>query len=313
LNILQDYEEKKSLADYLATISSTGSTEVQFTDNKTRQLFNRVQLSLKSNLLLGLYSEGLAAFNQFIFPFAADFASDLSFPKFTTIQNKNELVAQTIQKINLIEEKLKLYKSTVHKIDERRLEGYFSSSVPSSVPFYTWSSIKFGQEITNLLSGETVTLLAHPEQGPRGRLCVKFTTIKLVLQWKGSGEDSQHLMKELEYFQIKMKHHGRSYYMAARNEVYVIEGNPIEVAYTNTSYSLSRRKLSDGDSTISPYGMWTLQIKTIPENNRTFDNLKIHSRNVDLHLEGKGTFVYENSLDFKSLNLDRYYKKVDQV
>jgi len=285
---------------------------VQFTDTTVQKLFNRVQLSLKSNLLLGLYSEGLGAFNQFIFPFAANIASDMSLSHFNSLENKTEIVAQTIQMINLIEDKLKLYKSAVHNIDQHILKGEFSSSLYSSVPFYTWSSLKFEQAMSKLLSGEPVSLMAHPEQGAPGRVCVKFTEIKLVLKWTGNGDDPQ-LMKELEYFQIRMTHHGRSYYMAAQNKVYIIEGNPIKFVYTNTSSSLAQLKVSHGDSIMSPYGMWTFQIKTIPQKTRSYDYLRSYSRNVELHLEGVGTYLNEDSLDFESLKLDQYYKKVDQV
>jgi len=308
---LQGYEEKKSLADYLSAISSTGTHEVQFTDRKIKNLFNRVQFSFNSNILLGLYSEGLATFNQFIFPFAANLASDLSLTKLNTIQTKAEIVAQTIQRINLIEAKLQLYKLAVHNIDEHILKGEFSSSVYSSVPFYTWTSDQFQHTIHNLLSGEPVTLMAHPEQSAPGRVCVKFTEVKLFLKWTGNGEGPQ-LMKELEHFQIKMTHHGRSYYMAAKSEVYVIEGYPINFVYTNTSSSLSQLKVSYGESIMSPYGMWIFQIKTIPQKLRSYDYLKSFSGNVDLHLEGAWTYLNEDSLDFESLKLNQYYKKVDQ-
>jgi len=207
---------------------------------------------------------------------------------------------------------LKLYKSAVHNIDQHILKGEFSSNAFSSVPFYTWTSLQFGQAINNLLSGQPVTLMAHSEQGAPGRVCGKFTEIKLALKWSGTGKDPQ-LMKELEYFQIKMTHHGRSYYMAAQNEVYVVEGNPIKFVYTNTSSSLSQLKVSHGDSIISPYGMWTFQIKPIPQKMRSYDYLRSFSKNVELHLEGVGTYLNEDSLDFKSLKLDQYYKKVDQV
>jgi len=120
-------------------------------------------------------------------------------------------------------------------------------------------------------------------------------------------------MKELEYFRIYMTHHGRSYYMAARNEVYVVEGTQIEFEYSSSSSSRTETKVSHGDSIISPYGMWTFQIKTIPGKIRSYDYLKSYSKNVNLHLEGKGTFLFEDSLDFESLKLDQYNKKVDQV
>jgi len=245
-----------------------------------------------------------------VFPFAATLASDLPHPKFSDSLNKTELVTETIQKTNLIVDKLNLYKSTVHNIDHHILKGPFTSSVYSSVPFYAWTDNKYQKSIKSFLSGEPVTLMAHAEEGAPGRVCVKFTDIKLFLQWTGS-EDDPGVMREMEYFQVRMIHHGRSYYMAAEKEVYVVEGNKLDFVYTNSSSSLSLLKVSLGDSILSPYGMWTFRITNIPGKLRSFDILKSYTGKVNLLLEGTGTYLNEDSLDFKTLQLDKYYKRAD--
>jgi len=141
---MQMYEEKKELADYLTLITSVGYLDgsPDFSP-EFRYLFDKVELSLKSNLLLGLYKEGLTAFNQYIFPFAANFATALAPPKFITSNGTvDELVLQIISKINLIEDALTLQRSTVQEIDQHIFKGSFSGELETSVPFYSWPAEK---------------------------------------------------------------------------------------------------------------------------------------------------------------------------
>jgi len=82
---MQAYEEKKELTEYLTLITSVAYQDgLAGFSPELRKHFTKIQLSLKSNLLLGLYVEGLRAFNQYIFPFAENFATTLAPPKFIT-------------------------------------------------------------------------------------------------------------------------------------------------------------------------------------------------------------------------------------
>jgi len=138
--------------------------------------------------------------------------------------------------------------------------------------------------IERFLSGEAVSLGAHADKGAVGRNCIKFTEIKLVLKWKGKGGLDPQLMKALEYFEIKMTHTGRSYYMAAQNEVYVVDGDALHMTYSNSSNIESQLKVSYGDSIISPYGMWTFTIRNLRHQSRSLIYLKSHLGDVDLKI-----------------------------
>jgi len=221
-----------------------------------------------------------------------------------------ELIKKTISNINIIEDTLALQRTAVQEIDQHILRGSFSVETETSVPFYSWNFRKNKYGIESLLSGKAVTLMAHAELGSPGRVSVKFTEIKLALSWKGEGKDPG-VMKELQYFQVKMSHHGLSYYQAGKEEIYVIEGNKIEFIYTNSSSSVSHLKVSQGDFILSPFGMWTFQIQNIPGKHRSFNKLKSFSGKVELMLVGTGTFLNENSIDFEKLTLRNHYKQVE--
>ncbi len=73
------------------------------------------------------------------------------------------------------------------------------------------------------------------------------------------------------------------------------------------------RKFRDGDYLLSPYTMWTIQLKKAEAWGRVeFDELKEYGYEVDLELVGEGTYVEDG--DFKGpngrdLDMDLYYER----
>ncbi|KAF7989470.1 hypothetical protein HCN44_008144 [Aphidius gifuensis] len=307
---IQDAYEKKQLTNYIADINS----EVKSTSNeKYRNAINKLDLILRSNLVLNEYVHAMSAFEQDIFPYADMYLSQ--FEMNYTNNNLNDFVDEAVKRITELSDTVVKHSSTLNPtIDNyfhRKTVFHSDSSGPGE--FFVWKHEEYHEEISKLLKGKAITIKADIVKGIKHN-AVKFNEIGL--QFKLSNTTlQQELNTQLKPFVIKMTHLGDSYYKCG-NQFYIINHDQQMIShhvisesgtYANENNVYS--KIKENPPILSPYSMWKLQLQH--SNKSAFKKLiKFAHESIDLGLVGKGQYVdTEDSVCNDSL--EKYYKVAD--
>ncbi|XP_069673901.1 uncharacterized protein [Periplaneta americana] len=314
---IQSYSEHKQFADYIADINSQRFSSMEIGNVELREALFKVNKLITFNILLSEYERFVAAFKQWVFPFAEYYLRDFSLP--STLASSDNLDSQTgnIQRqLEFLKQKLEEYNSSIISgIDDNIHHQEFNSSQEVTEPFFVWKNEKYKASISKLLSGEAVTLKADILSGVK-KSSLKFRLIEINLKCPSTKLQNE-LNAILEHFVVTLKHHGNSYYQCGR-KFYVIRSECQTVKY---SFAKSQNgepvmqnavyeKIRNGDFMLSPYAVWTIQLARA--RGKDFMNLKNYKNCVDLELVGKGRYVKEEN-SISEINLQHYYETDDSI
>lgn len=131
---IQDYQEHQNLANYIAIISTTSRHD-------HREL--KLEMLIRSNLIIKQYQMAINALKQWVFPFANEYLRTI--PSHLEIQTN-----QTSKEIKSVLEKVEKKQLSTQQEDALKHVGvYFDSHHVSSHPFFVWKNNQHKNSITN--------------------------------------------------------------------------------------------------------------------------------------------------------------------
>jgi hypothetical protein len=309
---IQSYTEQKQLADYIADIASADSNNVHMPDRNLRGAINTLEKMISSNILFGQYEKVVAAFKQWVFPFAELWLQNFNLPPYRMMNDSYEgFVSVVTRQIRILKSKLTEYKTSIIKgVHSQIHNAEFSSDYKSGNPFYVWDNNRYKSTIPDLLAGKEVVVKANILNGVR-KNAVKFNRIAISFKsvYKGIQEE---LDKLLVHFHVKLTHHGNSHYKCGNN-FYVIRGDNQTIEYSREKredgqpmdHNSVYTKLRNGDILLSPYAMWSVRLVNIT--NVNFPELQTFGNFVDLELVGQGQYVPQGA-EICNQDLRQYYE-----
>ncbi|CAL8129308.1 unnamed protein product [Orchesella dallaii] len=321
---IDKYEEKKELADYIASVNSQGSFS-SVNDPVIKRMSEKVLLYVKTNLFLYEYKMAVGALKQWAFPLASRYlmTTELqgqiqdSHGEIICNCNLERTVNIYLRRIEHLSNQLEKYKATVVGTDEILFKSNFTHENSAIGPFYTWKNDEWQHSIEELLSGKPVLFNADIWKSEWSRGAIKFKTIELYLRVQNLTMQNE-LMQVLNHYHLVMIHGGISYYKFLDN-VFVIRGKSQRLEYsfrrTNSSTPINQNMVvskfkSTGDYLLSPFTYWTFQLLDKRQASQRTSDLVKFAPFIDLELQGDGMYIDESSVDetkLLELNVNEYY------
>ncbi|CAL8133023.1 unnamed protein product [Orchesella dallaii] len=319
---IDKYEEKKQLADYIASVNSHG-TFSSVNDPVIKSMSEKVLFYVKANLFLYEYEMAMGALKQWAFPLASRYLMPSELEGEiqgleSEIKNRNLEATVDIYKrrIEHLSNQLEKYKAIVVGTDEILFKSNFTKENSATGPFYTWKNDEWLHSIEELLSGNPVLFNADIWKSEWSKGAVKFKAIELYLRVQNVTMQNE-LMKVLNHYHLVMSHSGISYYKFLDN-VFVIRGKSQRLEFsfrrTNSNTPVSQNVVagkfnSAGDYLLSPFTYWTFQLKDMRRTSQRSDLLKF-APFIDLELQGDGMYIDESRVDetkLLQLNVNEFY------
>lgn len=205
-DIIQDYQGNVKLSNYIADLNS----EVKISnDEQINSDIDKLEVIIKSNLVLQEYEKAVTAFKQYMFPFASLYFEMFSLP--SQSNNITDLVHSTSLHINYMTDELTKQTTVIQRSAHQFFPDLsFDHTIYEQEPFYIWDNTEYKKEITDLLKGKEVILTADITKA-LNKNAVKFKEISI--QFFISNE---YIKKEFDVlsqgFLVNMTHSGNSYY-----------------------------------------------------------------------------------------------------
>jgi len=323
---LEHFQDQQRLGDYIANIGAPQDNSNHLAGTPFENEFASLHLTIQSNLVLLEYENAMYAFKQWIFPFAKSHYEKYALPKnlkpVRDTESLHALVVAASDKLKSAQNSILGFRNTITHRDDFLYSGTFTSEVKTGGPFFAWDYADYKDELDSLFSGEKITLLADIENVPPGikdRQSIKFKNVWLKFSLRGvriSPKVKSELDDLMEYFFVELAHGGTCYY-DFQDEIYVVEGNPVDLGYSMEkdqkgeplSQSEIREKLSlSGEFLLSPYAQWTLRLSIGNENKWDSDEndeglhspffslqefIKNYGQYLVMELVGTGTYIYD--------------------
>ncbi|KAF8764966.1 hypothetical protein HNY73_022989 [Argiope bruennichi] len=298
---IQQYQDEQILSNHIANICSISTSTLSITDRNLVNVTNHLEWSIRSSLVLKHYQTALNAFKQWVFPFASHYLEESMMPSHLQVDgNMRGLVFNAAKQIGNLKKKISLYKASARETDEILIRGEFNNPCGSCDPFFVWKDEKYRSEISKLLSGQAVALKSDVRLSEPGKDAIKFRLIKLYFRSKNESVQTQ-LDETLKMFDISATHIGNSYYRYDE-EIYLITSPKKTILYSFEENSRTGdpvrenevyAKIKSGDLMLSPYTMWIFKLNATRKS--TFRELSIYKGEIDLELEGKGSYVINDA------------------
>ncbi|CAG8591913.1 14317_t:CDS:2, partial [Dentiscutata erythropus] len=170
------------------------------TETIDEELIEKLELKIRTNIILWHFKKAIDTLKQWIFPYAC-MHSDILSPLLDYTSNGQILMHEE-----------------------------FYSEYESSNPFFVWKNKKYDKEISKLLNGEGITIIADIRESNPKKSAIKFNEIGIKL--KSINKTLQNKIdNELKRFTITMVHSGKSYYRY-KNKFYVIRNDEQCIEYS---------------------------------------------------------------------------------
>ncbi|CAG8632103.1 28328_t:CDS:2, partial [Dentiscutata erythropus] len=223
-NYIQDYDQLK-LADYISNINLSKGTETM--DEELKNAIERLELKIRTNIILWHFKKAIDALKQWIFLYACMYPDVLSPPLDYTSNGVNKI----IEKIKNLRSKVQEHYVFINnRKDKYLMDKEFNSEYESSEPFFIWKNKKYDNEISKLLNGEKVIINADIRESNPEKSAIKFNEIDIRL--KSIDKTLQNeIDNELKCFNITIVHLGKSYYRY-KDRFYVIRNDEQSIEYS---------------------------------------------------------------------------------
>lgn len=279
---IQAYLEQAKFAAYIAGINSPNSVNIR--DSRLRDLVLQIKYLLQTNIVMDQYEIAIHSFKQHLFPFAHIYLETFNLPTGLKANDTTTIIRRAVDEISYIQDQTKFLDISIGKFD-REIFGnidFNSNNSSIAVPFYTFRSREYKEDIKNLLKGEEIMIKADIKNA-FNQNAVKFNEIGINLKLvDGKAGEQSKLNAELEKFGVRMTMVGHNYYRCSNKFYYLpvddncvieysfkrnIDGKPIK-------YNDVYRKLSDKNYFLSPYAMWKIKLVNI------FDDFELKNQSV---------------------------------
>jgi uncharacterized membrane protein len=174
---IQTFREKQLELNFIANIASPGSASIDLTESPYGPYVLELDQIIHCNLVLTEFEQVANAFKQWAFPFAHSHMSMFYLPENLQPTNLDQVVSQAVLKVKEIQGQLNKNRSTILPYDKFLEKGDFAPNGLPNPPFYTWTHRDFEREISNLLLGLPITLLADIDKDPNLKDSTKFSRI----------------------------------------------------------------------------------------------------------------------------------------
>ena len=281
---LEDYRDRARLVTYIKDMVNAKALSPEVSKFKARVL---------QNLILEQYSHCVAAVRQWAFPYASTFLGDFhSLPNFLENANIDDVIRVVIERISNLQGVLKLQEVEVTKLDQVRWHGEFKEDNP----FFSWSSLSYGNQIARLLKGDEVNFFADVNKSCLLYDAVKFSEIGLV--FKSSDPRLNFKLKGLlKNATISLHHSGQSYFRFDGNVYRFCNGEGFSFSYSvNGNHKVvAVEKFGKNDAMLSPYTTWTIRINGLDNLDKDLQEFVFTSKEeVKILLVGKGQYIFSD-------------------
>jgi len=305
---IEQYNKQMQFADYIANINCPRAIGASLGE-PAAILYQKIDLAMQASLLLTEWDRVIQTFQQWVYPFEDAFQNDLKTnnipdymaPEITYVSEMYSFMIPDIQKrVTGLSASLTAYKNAAFEaVDSVLIHNEFNSDKVSTVPFHVWKNEDEEKRITQLFLGNQITLSVSPEFTYQKEMrAVKFTIAEI--EPKARNETIQAELKaELDKLRVIITHSGVSRYLHEDSMEEMVGGN-LTIQYNferdNEGQRLGKnnvyKKLETGDLILTPYTLWTLQLKKAQINTPfDFNEFSKFASLVDLELIGKGSFV----------------------
>ncbi|KAF7990978.1 hypothetical protein HCN44_000783 [Aphidius gifuensis] len=307
---IQDDMDRKILTNYIADISRNNKIT---NDSKINDDIDKLELVLKSNMILVKYDQAINAFKQYVFPYAESYPHEFSL--MYKYNNLTDLIDKSIGRIKSLREKM-MHPDTLLDSEHRshlHLDfNNLSEKISTVEPYFTWSHELYKDQISKLLQGQEIMIRANIEQFDE-RNALMFNDIGVYFKLKNATMQAK-FDKLMSNLHINMTHLGDSYYRCG-SKTYIMSHFPL--TFDHSVIPSSNKKFESGNiiyeiltkhpAILSPFTMWKLNLFDTDRFN--FEQFtKYTNESIDLQLVGTGQFIYPVPPQCNSNNLEKHYK-----
>lgn len=309
---MQDYQYQKDLANFIAEINYPNNNNVDIQDVELRKAADELDIVTKSSFVLRQHKIAVDALKQHSFPFASLYLEEPIIPYYLDSEdNFQNLVNKATEQIETMQSKIKQYETSISQLDNYLSSGLFNSDYESTKPFFVWKNERYNNAISKLLSGKKVVVKSHILNSHPDKDAIKFNTIGLNFHSSNSSISSE-VRNKMRKFIVNLTHLGNSYYRF-NNDIFMIASSSQNIRFSyekdnfgdpvhkNNVYA----KLKSGDSIVSPYAMWEIQLIN-PEGEIPFE-LEMYKDVIDVELIGRGCYLTKG-YNISNLDIEKYYK-----
>lgn len=291
---IDSYRDNADLAAYIANVGSSNPKFGKLDKNMTD-----LKAILQSNLVLKHYRIAVDSFTQHYFPFASIILDQNTLPKSLQMKDTKSLIMKAVDIVG---------KLSTQIVESKISFGYYDQfiSTVEDMKFYEWPNDKSKNKITNLLSGQNISLNANVNKSSVSHHAVAFKDLQLKFVLKDS-KLQQEFDKVLNDFSISMEIIDNCYYRCDTKIYYRSVGEIVTLKYhferdvqgkpkgTNSIYD----QISENDPFLSPYTTWNVQLHAVKTSD--FSTLqKFVNESIDLRLMGTGKFI-DSELDLAQI------------
>lgn len=327
---IDSYKDNAEFAQYIALMLSNGRPQI--IDPKLNQAILTLQKTIHRNLILSQYSVGINALKQHYFPFAQFFLNSFDIEEKSKPTEVESLLNEAIQSTKDLITKISSSKLTVGKYQKDIFSNIdFKASTSEqggvAVPFHQWKYEDISDEMEQFFNGEEITLRANiDKEFHKNKIALKFNIIEFSIT-SANAELHNELQSLLQQSgkSIRMAMIGNCYYRCGERTYYIsvdanivfeysLEKNPKTglPARTNDVYD----KIMKSAYFLSPFTMWTIQMKDDTLNPKKIDDFK-RFLNSDLKIEltGRGQYFVNGALapEVCTDDLAKFYREVSNV
>lgn len=324
---VQSYMDQAKFAAYLANIQSPTGSDIA--DPKLREIVSQVKLIIQTNLVMDQYQIAIHSFKQHQFPFAHIHLATFDLPTGLEVNDTKTIVSRAVDEISYLQELTKFLAISIGKFD-RDVFGdidFNSNNGSIAVPFYTFRSREYKNEVKRLLNGEAVMINADIRYAVNQN-AIKFNEIGIDFRLVNENADTQSKLNAvLDNFAVRMTMIGHNYYRCGNKFFYLSVDDNLVIEYSfkrNPDRKPIKvndvfRKLYGKNYFLSPYALWQIQLVQImddfpPDNNDTitqrgFEALNKFNRDpINIELVGRGQYLRAGGETAKEVCTDEIQK-----
>jgi len=315
---IQDNQDKRDLAVFIADINSNKASEINVKDRFLNELLATIQTSIQRHLILENFERAQNAFTQAYFPFGRQLLEEYDIPKNFQVEDSTELtVTFAIQRINEMKSKIEITVTSITLFDEYLYNEYPFDEGESEItpPFYTWKYEDHRNAINSILKGESIELNADIlkiDETNADRYAIKYNSLRLIFLTRD--EDVQpKLNKVLDNFFVKLTTLGSNYY-ACNGKIFEISNDAFTIRVTHklgkdgvepVGKNDVYKKIRSNSAMFSPYGKWNVTL----DGKGTKKLVPFLDTPLDMQLVGEGFYVDSDS-DICETGLHLLYSQI---
>lgn len=309
---IQSYTDQQQLSDFIANVNSPEFSLISINDPELNSALRNLQLTTSAGIILAQHNRVLNAVKQTVFPFANFYFRDYDLPNSLKVEHDTtDLIKTLVAQLGDLEDRIKSTNQTGTNVNDQSIHTGLFRSNEVLRPFYIWRRSDYGRNINALLSGKRVYFLADVAKSSHLN-AVKFNVVEIEFFSKNP-QATRQIRSALNAYTVSMKHTGTSYYRCDKH-FYKINAASQTMNYgfkkkngRPTTKNAVYEKLENGNIVLSPYTLWSIQLKRKDGN---FTSLARFKGLVDMQLIGRGQYVEPNAAVCKS-GLERYYQLAD--